>query len=96
MRGALDGNSNVYMAGGAVSSFPNASCTEADASEPCRQSRSGKSSRTTTAVVAEAGGEPGGAWRAELGYEPRLARHRGGTGQESATGSGGMEGGPVL
>jgi hypothetical protein len=91
MRGAPDGDGDVYMAGGAVTSFLNASCTEADTGEPRRRSCSGKSSRTTTAVVVEAGGTSGGAWRAELGYKPRLARHRGGTDQESATGSGGMD-----
>jgi hypothetical protein len=69
MRGAPEGNSDDYMAGGAVTSFLNASCTEADTGEPRRRSCSGKSSRTTTAVVAEAGGAPGGTWRAELDYE---------------------------
>jgi hypothetical protein len=96
MRGAPDGDGDVYMAGGAVTSFPNASCTEAGTGEPRRRSCSGRSSMTTTAVVAIAGGAPGGAWKAEPGYKLRLARHRGGTDQASGTGSDGMEGGPVL
>ncbi len=96
MRDAPDGDGDVYMAGGAVTSFPNASCMEADSGESHRRSCSGRSSRTTTAVAAAAGGGQGEVWAAYSGYERRPARGRGETGRESVTGSGGMEGGPAL
>ncbi len=96
MRDAPDGDGDVLMAGGAVTSFPNASCMEADSGKPHRRSCSGRSSRMMTAVTAAVGDGQDGAWAAYSGYMQRPARRRSETGQVSVTGSGGMEGRPAL
>ncbi len=58
MRAAPDGDVYVYIAGGAVTSFPNASYREAGTGGLHRRSCSDRSSRKTTAAAAAAGGEP--------------------------------------
>ncbi len=57
MRAAPDGDGEVYMARGAVTSFPNASCREAGNGELHRRSCSGRSNRKKTAAAAAADGK---------------------------------------
>ncbi len=96
MRDALDDDGEVWIASGAVTSFPNASCRGAGNAELHRRSCSGRSSRKTTAAVVAAGGGLGEVWRAEPGRGKRPAKGSGESGWESETGCGDTAAAPEL
>ncbi len=97
MRAAPDGDGEVYIAGGAVTSFLNASYRGAGTGELHPRNCSGRSLRWTLAAVAAVGGEPAEAWTAWPGCgKRRLAKNRDGGGWESGTGSGEMAVAPEL